>query len=487
VLLTRRILIQLGIFGVVAVIAGAVMFFDYLKAPALWFGVGRYTVTVELPATGGLYKTGNVTYRGTEVGRVESIKLTDTGVQAVLSLNSDVTIPSDVEAQVHSVSAVGEQYVALLPRSDTSAPLKDGDVIPLSRASVPPDINRLLDATNRGLQAIPRDNLKSVIDESYAAFAGLGPDLARFFKGGSTLAIDAHKNLDPLLTLIDQSKPILDTQTDTTDAVRAWASHLADFTESLRQHDSAVQGVIQNAGAAAEEARALFDRVRPTLPIVLANLVSLNQIAITYRPNLEQILVLLPQGTADIQGVALANRNTKQNYKGIYLSFNLNINLPPPCTTGFLPVTQQRGMSDTDYPDRPAGDIYCRVPQDSPLNVRGARNLPCETVPAKRAPTVKMCESNEQYVPLNNGYNWKGDPNGTLSGQAIPQLPPGSLPAQGDSTPPPPVPPIAAARYDPNTGTYVGPDGHVYTQANLAKSAEQEQTWQAMLLPPPGS
>ena len=36
-------------------------------------------------------------------------------------------------------------------------------------------------------------------------------------------------------------------------------------------------------------------------------------------------------------------------------------------------------------PDRPAGDVYCRVPQDSPFNVRGARNMPCETVPGKRA------------------------------------------------------------------------------------------------------
>jgi phospholipid/cholesterol/gamma-HCH transport system substrate-binding protein len=52
----------------------------------------------------------------------------------------------------------------------------------------------------------------------------------------------------------------------------------------------------------------------------------------------------------------------------------------------------------------------------APFDVRGARNLPCITVPGKRAPTAKMCESNEYYVPLNDGYNWRGDPNATLSG-----------------------------------------------------------------------
>ena len=49
------------------------------------------------------------------------------------------------------------------------------------------------------------------------------------------------------------------------------------------------------------------------------------------------------------------------------------------------------------------------------------------------------------------------------------------------------MPALAAAEYDPSSGTYVGPDGQVYTQANLARSAAEEQTWQTMLLPPKGN
>jgi phospholipid/cholesterol/gamma-HCH transport system substrate-binding protein len=83
-----------------------------------------------------------------------------------------------------------------------------------------------------------------------------------------------------------------------------------------------------------------------------------------------------------------------------------------------------------------------------------------------------MCESDEQYVPLNDGTNWKGDPNATLSGQEIPELPPGSPPTPAAVAPPP----LAVAEYDPATGTYVGPDGKVYTQSNLAQNPEG-QTW----------
>ena len=116
----------------------------------------------------------------------------------------------------------------------------------------------------------------------------------------------------------------------------------------------------------------------------------------------------------------------KGPYRGIGLSFNLNLNWPPPCTTGFFPVQQQRGCLE-DTPARPPGLVYCRIPQDSPFNaVRGARNYPCETRPGKRAPTVKQCESDKPYIPLNDGFDWKGDPNATLTGQGVPQFDPGS-------------------------------------------------------------
>ncbi|MGD1257937.1 MCE family protein [Mycobacterium seoulense] len=475
------------VFGALFMAAASIMFFNYMQVPTVFFGANRYTVTLELPQAGGLYPGGNVTYRGVDIGRVQDVRLTNTGVEAVMALDSDVHVPADLSAQVHSVSAVGEQYVELLPRDAKGPSLKNGDVIPVNRTYVPPDINSLLGATNRGLNAIPRDNVKTVVDESYIAVGGLGPELSRLVKGTTTLAIDARKNLDALVTLIDQSKPVLDSQTQSSDAIQAWAAHLATITSQLRNNDSSVAGLIQKGGPAADEARQLFDRLNPTLPIVLANLVSVGQVGVTYRDNLEALLVQLPQGAADIQAIGVANKDTKQAFHAPYLSFNLNLNWPPPCTTGFLPAQQQRAGSYEDYPDAPKGDFYCRVPQDSMLNVRGARNIPCETRPGKRAPTVKLCESDETYVPLNDGWNWKGDPNATYTGQGVPDYRPGEEPT-GQQRPPsppgPPPPPIAAVQYDPATGMYVGPDGRMYTQADLAPRATKEQTWQSMLMPP---
>ncbi|QZT55768.1 MCE family protein [Mycolicibacterium austroafricanum] len=497
--LTRQILIQMAIFAVIATTALVIMVFAYMRLPA-FLGIGQYRVTLELPETGGLYPRGNVTYRGVEVGEVKSVQLTDTGVEAVLSLNDNVEIPANLEVEVHSVSSVGEQFVQLLPRSADGPVLKDGDVIPINRTTVPTDINGVLDATNAGLEAIPQENLQTVIDEAYTAVGGLGPELRRLVTGSTALAIDARKNLESLTTLIDQSKPVLDSQTETGDSIQAWAANLASISGQLQSQDPAVAGILDKGPGGAEEVRALFDRLQPTLPIVLANLVSIGEVAVTYQPSLEQLLVLLPQGTAVTQAVGVHKRNTKQDYMGDALVFNLNLaipllpapiplppqQLPPPCTTGFLPAQQRRVPTFEDYPDRPVGNLYCRVPQDAPFNVRGARNLPCISVPGKRAPTWQDCESNEVYVPLNDGYNWKGDPNATLSGEPIPDVPP-DVPVAVTPPPPgtPPLP-VAAAEYDPASGEYVGPDGKVYTQSNLADGASGERPWQSMLVPPGG-
>lgn len=213
------------------------------------------------------------------------------------------------------------------------------------------------------MRAIPHDNLKTVIDESYTAVGGLGPELSRLVKGSSDLSIEARNNLDPLIALIDQWRPVAESQTNTSAAIQGWASHLATVTTELQTHDQAVAGSITKSGPAAAEARQLIERLQPTLPILMANLVSVGQVALAYRNDLEQLLVLVPQGISIMGATLVANANTKQPYRGAYLSFNLNINLPPACTTGFLPAQQQRSATFVDYPQRPPGDLYRRVPK----------------------------------------------------------------------------------------------------------------------------
>ena len=77
-MLTRFVRIQLTIFIIASVVGMAAMVFEYMQVPTL-LGIGRLTVKLELPDTGGLYRFSNVTYRGVQIGKVTAVGPTASG------------------------------------------------------------------------------------------------------------------------------------------------------------------------------------------------------------------------------------------------------------------------------------------------------------------------------------------------------------------------------------------------------------------------
>ncbi|WP_139333054.1 MCE family protein, partial [Mycobacterium sp. SP-6446] len=173
-MLTPFVRRQLILFGILTVISLGVLGIYYLQIPSL-MGVGRYTLKAELPASGGLYPTGNVTYRGITIGKVTDVEPTEHGAEATLSIDSRYKVPIDAIANVHSVSAVGEQYLDLVSPGNPGKFLSDGQTI--SKGTVPSEIGPALDTANRGLAVLPKDKIGQLLDETAESVGGLGPAL----------------------------------------------------------------------------------------------------------------------------------------------------------------------------------------------------------------------------------------------------------------------------------------------------------------------
>ncbi|MCX2932925.1 MlaD family protein [Mycobacterium sp. CVI_P3] len=527
-MLTRFIRTQLIIFTIASVIGISVMVVTYLQVGTL-LGIGRMTVTLELPRTGGLYQFSNVTYRGVQLGKVTEVRPTRTGAVATLSLATNPKVPADLEARVQSVSAVGEQYVDLVPHTDSGPYLQDGSVIPVNKATVPQAIGPMLDQVNTLLKSIPKDRVGALLDNAYKGLNGTGDDLATLTDSASRLAADFSGTADQARTLLDDSRPLLDGQLASVDAIRTWAHSLAGITDQLNTNDPQWRGILANGPGAADEASALLNQVKPTLPVLLASLTTVGQVAVTYHAGIEQLLVLLPPYIGSVQAVG----SPLNNPTGMTLGdFTLTMNDPPACTVGFLPPSQWRSPEDLSDIDTPNG-LYCKLPQDSPIAVRGARNYPCQDHPGKRAPTVEICDSDKPYEPLAMRQHATGpnpiDPN--LIAQGIPPddrvtfqdhiygplqgtpTPAGPVPAAPAAPIPPPGgftgpvgapdiaptdqggapavapsaftpgqadgPSVAIATYDPATGQYATPDGNVFRQTDLVHSGDQ--TWKNLL------
>jgi len=464
-MLTRFVRNQLIIFTIASIVGVAVMIFTYMQVPTL-LGIDRINVTLQLPSTGGLYRFSNVTYRGVQIGKVTDVKLTETGAEATLTLDKSPEIPADLRADVLSVSAVGEQYVDLRPRTDTGPYLRDGSVIAMNNTSIPQQVGPMLDQVSQLVNSIPKDRISDLLDESFKAFNGAGYDFQSLLDSSSKLTGDLSGVSDQTQGLINDSGPLLDSQAETTDAIRTWAHSLSGITQQIAQDDPKIRALLQRGPGFASEVSGLLNDIKPTLPVLLANLTTLGQILVTYNPSLEQILVLLPAVTAAEQGFGLP----KNNPTGLPAAgdFTFSISDPPSCTVGFLPPSQWRNPADTTEADTPDG-LYCKLPQDSPIAVRGARNYPCMGHPGKRAPTVELCDDPKGFQPLAMREHATGpypfDPN--LVAQGVPvddrvdfndrifaptegtPLPPGAMPG-GTPTdplaamgpPPPSAPPL---------------------------------------------
>ncbi|MGV0746492.1 MCE family protein [Mycolicibacterium sp. XJ870] len=509
-MLTRLVRVQLVIFTIASVVGVGMMAFVYMQAPVL-FGIGRITVKLELASTGGLYRFANVTYRGIEVGKVTDIGPTREGAVATMSLQTSPRIPADLQADVRSISAVGEQYVDLRPRTDAGPYLEDGSVITADKTSTPAPVGPMLDQMSALVDSIPSGQLGGLLDESFKALNGTGYELGSLFDSSATLAADLNGASDSARTLIDDSRPLLDGQADSVNAIRTWARSLAGVTQQVASDDAAVRTILQTGPGTADEASRLLDQVKPTLPVLLANLTTVGQIAVTYHPSIEQLLVLLPPYLAATQSYG----SSLSNPTGMALSeFSLTLNDPPACTVGFLPPSSWRSPADLSDVDTPDG-LYCKLPQDSPIGVRGARNFPCMGQPGKRAPTVEICESDKPFEPLAMRQHVTGpypfdpsliaqgvppDDRTTLDEQIFGPLegtpPPVDAPPPPADVPPPPAdgavpvapsafapaaggPSVAFAIYNPRTGQYATPDGEVYSQTNLV--TPKPQSWEDML------
>ncbi|WP_405136557.1 MCE family protein [Nocardia sp. NBC_01388] len=477
--LTKFVRIQLTIFTILTVVSLTVMGLQFIQIPAM-FGIGRYDVTVELAGNGNLYKTANVTYRGETVGRVTEIKPAADGVVAALSMYSSHKIPADVDANVHSRSAIGEQYVDLVPRTSSAPYLHAGSVIPRERTSIPGDIGTLLDTVNQSLKALPAGNLHTLIEESYLAFNGTGPAVGRLLDSAHGLSADGLDNITPLTTLINDAGPVIDATVASDASIRAWTANVNSLTAQLAAGDTTLRDLLQHGRAAADQATSLFQKLQPTLPILLSNLVSVGQVAVTYNPSLEQILVLLPAVAAAFNTLGFTNRDGS---KMPFLSFKLGLNVPAPCTVGFLPASERRDASAEDAPPRTDQPLYCALPQTDPNAVRGARNYPCMNNPDKRAPTVDICKSDQEYQPLGTNP-WIGESQKYIDN---PQFHPSSYTGPASGSGAPPGASVTTALYNPD-GSYLGSDGLRYRQLDVAANSGtpgKESTWQTMLTPTP--
>ena len=322
-----------------------------------------FSVAVELEESGGLYEAAEVTYRGVRIGSVERVEFRREGVTAHLEIDEDARVPRDLVAEVHNRSAVGEQYLDLVPRSAGGAVLADGDRVDAADTTTPVAEEDLLVSIDRFVTSIDTDDLSTVVSELGTALGGRGEDVGRIVDNAGVVLDAAQASLPALTDLLASGEVVLQTQSDLAPEISTTLSSLAVVTDVVARNDAAVREILTSGTDAGAALAGVATELTPVLPALLGDVAGLAAVTTDRLTSLEQTLVVAPLALAS--GVT-PGRDNKSH-------FALAIaQAPDVCRVGFIPASEWRSPNDFSKVETPE-DIGCA--EGLPATPRGGTQL----------------------------------------------------------------------------------------------------------------
>jgi phospholipid/cholesterol/gamma-HCH transport system substrate-binding protein len=360
--MSRGVKVRIAVFIVLSAVGIVYIAANYLGLVDRVLGRG-ITVEATLPTSGGLYEGSEVTYRGVKIGQVKSMEATREGVTLTLGLEDGTKLPLDSPMYVHNLSAVGEQYLDFEPPDDKGPYAESGDTIAGSAESLPVDESDLLVELDQFVSSVDKQNLQVLVRELGDLFENTGRPLQHLLDSGGQFVDEAAAHTEETIRLLDTGRTVLRTQQGQSENIRSFARDLRGITDALAASDKDLRTTLQQTPGAAVEVDKLLQDLEPTLPVLLGNAISINQVVVSHLAGLEQLLVTYP-------------RTISAGFTGTpgdgYGHVNLQYDSIQPCTQGYKPPSTWRQPNNlTDSPIYPA-----QCTSGPPYDMRGPKYSP---------------------------------------------------------------------------------------------------------------
>ncbi|BBY55803.1 hypothetical protein MKOR_30540 [Mycolicibacillus koreensis] len=155
----------------------------------------RTNVSMQVPDVNGLVVDSNVLLRGVPVGKVTAI---DTSVQTAIIhfyIDERYSVPVDSEVRLENLSALGESYVGLVPRSTHGPSFHNGQQVATEDVVLPASISELATNVVRILNQMDPAQITQLVDEVGRSIPGDESVLPRLTRA-STLLRDAVRGMN---------------------------------------------------------------------------------------------------------------------------------------------------------------------------------------------------------------------------------------------------------------------------------------------------
>lgn len=341
---TRTVLVNTVAFGVASTILFIMLAVRILPTV---FG-DTYSVYGLFPEAGGVFTNQEVTYRGVQVGRVGEMTLSGKAVKIELVIEQGFQIPRlGTRAQVLYKSAVGEQFVDLVPNTQSAPYFQGGEVIPLSMTSLPVQIEDLLRQLDLVLGSVDPAALGTVIHELGSGLRGHGQDLKELLLALDTLAAIGANNRAQISLGIRSAADLQDSFNSTSEDFVSASGSLADAAKVLAEKRAELARTLDANRVLDREINGLLERRKTEIDRLVADVGALTRLMHNQRGDLDLVLKYLGPFLNDIYST----------YHAPYFLFNLLTNADGPACT-YKNHSGERPVYDTSN-QQPSTTFEC--------------------------------------------------------------------------------------------------------------------------------
>jgi virulence factor Mce-like protein len=128
--------------------------------------VDRVNVAMQVPDINGLVVDSNVLLRGVPVGKVTGIDTTMQNATVRFYIDKQYPIPVDSDVRLENLSALGESYIGLVPRTSDGPTFHDGQQVATKNVTQPASISELATSVVRVLNQMDPGQLNRLVNET---------------------------------------------------------------------------------------------------------------------------------------------------------------------------------------------------------------------------------------------------------------------------------------------------------------------------------
>lgn len=298
-------------------------------------GGDTYEVVAYFPRAVSLYEQGSVQVLGLPAGEIQDIEIVGDQVKVTMAIESDIPIPTGVQAAIAPQSLIGERRIQLAPPfQEGDETIEDGYVIEQEDTIVPVEPDEAFAALKEFLDTLDANGIGRLIENGAETLDGQGQNLGNAIDELATLVDNVEDNDADIISIAERfddfTSTLLTRESQLASAIDDFAS-VADILAEERQNiEALVNALTSLSGSGLDLVSEHAVRLRSDVRI-------LTRLAASIQANLGAVEDVLDGGLALSEGLAAS-------YNEELRAINLRSNLDSVVTTLLNPLLQTLGL-----------------------------------------------------------------------------------------------------------------------------------------------